>query len=432
MLMLLKVVVLLVLCALGPAGSKHGSSKKYFEVELPEDDEYDEGSGHGWGQSPWLEFGQQQVREKRGRNRLHAGDEHAHNSLHACYPGVPQVLELEEDEVAHNEMSPEQAAAILEMVAASAASGAAAEAEAAAAGAEPLDPSQVGFFTGSAHMGVGFLDTAADTADAMQFMAVGGRSAQDLLQESFGSAPPFQAASAPPQPASPSMRAPAPGEQEGAPVPVPAPATVGSPTPAPAPSPPRPTAEAPASPSPGTPPPAPPMVQEPSPAPAAAAVTAREAQLPDIGLEDVVLDSLAEDAAAAPAPAAQPPAAAQQQQPQQQQAEGEVKVSLMGRGIWHAKGKVSYPTDPQVPPAASNLAPSGFCDPNLGLEPTDDGRCVCAQGERAEGRAAACATMAVLAFWRQQVKATVGNLCSFGSHTQRVQGQWHSTLRPGS
>lgn len=126
------------------------------------------------------------------------------------------------------------------------------------------------------------------------------------------------------------------------------------------------------------------MVQEPSSAPAAAA-TAREAQLPDIGLEAGVLDSPAEDAAAS-APAAQPPAAAQQQQLQQQQAEGEVKVSLMGRGIWHAKGKVSFPTDPQVPPAASNLAPSGFCDPNLGLEPTDDGRCVCAQGERARGR----------------------------------------------
>lgn len=303
--------------------------------------------------------------------------------MHACYPGGPQVLELEEDEVVHNEMSAEQAAAILEMVAASAASGAAAEA-AAAAGAGPLDPSQVGFFTGAAHMGVGFLDTAADAADAMQFMAVGSRSAQDLLQESFGSAPPFQAASAPPQPAAPSMRAPAPGEQAGAPVPVPAPATVGSPTPAPAPSPPRPIAEAPASPSPGTPPPAPPMVQEPSPAPAAAAAatTAREAQLPDIGLEAGLLDSPAEDAAAS-APAAQPPAAVQQQQ--QQQAEGEVKVSLMGRGIWHAKGKVSFPSDPQVPPAASNLAPSGFCDPNLGLEPTDDGRCVCAQGERAAG-----------------------------------------------
>lgn len=74
--MLLKVVVLLLLCVLGPgpAGSKHGNSKKYFEVELPEDDEYDEGSGQGWGQSPWLEFGQQQVRGTRGRNRLHAAD----------------------------------------------------------------------------------------------------------------------------------------------------------------------------------------------------------------------------------------------------------------------------------------------------------------------------------------------------------------------
>jgi hypothetical protein len=58
-LMLLKVVVLL-LCVLGPAGSNY-STKKYYEVDLPEDDEYDDSDVEEWGQSPWLDMGQQQV-----------------------------------------------------------------------------------------------------------------------------------------------------------------------------------------------------------------------------------------------------------------------------------------------------------------------------------------------------------------------------------
>jgi hypothetical protein len=136
------------------------------------------------------------------------------------------------------------------------------------------------------------------------------------------------------------------------------------------------------------------MAQEPSPAPAAAG---SEVQLPDIeGLEELLGSPtpappfIPADASAQP-PASNKDAQAQQQEQQQSEAEGKVKVSLMGRGIWHAKGKVSFPSDPQVPPAAVNLAPSGFCDPNLGLEPTDDGRCVCAQGKGLCGRI----------FWRE-------------------------------
>jgi hypothetical protein len=176
------------------------------------------------------------------------------------------------------------------------------------------------------------------------------------------------------------MHTAAPGERPAAPVPA---AVDGSPPPAPPFSPAAVKAQAPGSASTPTPPPAPPMVQETSPAPAAAG---SEAQLPVFEGVEELLGSPTPAPPFVPADtSAQPPASdkdaqVQQQEQQQLEAEGTVKVLLMGRGIWHAKGKVSYPSDPQVPPAV-NLAPSGFCDPNLGLEPTDDGRCVCAQGE---------------------------------------------------
>lgn len=300
----------------------------------------------------------------------------------------PDAFTLDNDDYdEHNTMSPEAAAAILEKVTVAAAGHARLE-----AGLQ--EPSSIGFFTGTADLGGGFLDTASDAA-AMQFMAVNSP-ADNILQESFGSAPPFQQVLSP-APASATERAPAPGETATAQVPPPAP---------PAPSP----AAAMEAEAPGfgdrTPPPAPPMVQAPSPAPAPAQ-SASEAQLPSLALDGLDTPNLAPPYAFPADASARPPAPAAPQQPhtqdapaQEQEREGqpqqqqdgqhaaahgaaeevEEKVALMGRGVWHAKGKVSFPTDPQIPPAYGNIARAGFCDPELGLESTDDGRCICRQG----------------------------------------------------
>lgn len=64
-----------------------------------------------------------------------------------------------------------------------------------------------------------------------------------------------------------------------------------------------------------------------------------------------------------------------------QQGNVSVKVSLMNRGgLWTGHGKTVFPTEPQVPPAFNNMASVGFCDPDRGLEPTDDGKCACMKG----------------------------------------------------
>jgi hypothetical protein len=276
---------------------------------------------------------------------------------------------------ADNEMSAEAATAILARVQAAANRP---EFE-----VQIQEPSSIGYWSGTADMAAGMLGTASEAA-AMQFVGVSSPVDDlQLLQQGYNAAPPFQQLPS----ANPLARAPAPADQVGV-------AT-------------RAAAAA------QTPPPAPPMVMELSPAPATAA---HEAQLPDIGLES--LDSpppappfIAPDAADAPAAQQQQQVQKhtqkqeqqqqaqgqkqeekqqkqeqQQQQQQQQQpagqAEGTVKVSLMGRSIWHEHGsKASFPTDPHVPPALAPQ-PAFFCDPERGLEPTDDGRCICAQGER--------------------------------------------------
>jgi hypothetical protein len=264
---------------------------------------------------------------------------------------------------ADNEMSAEAAAAILARV----------QRAANRPEFEPqyLEPSSIGYWSGTADMAAGMLGTASEAA-AMQFVGVSSPADDlQLLQQGYNAAPPFQQLLSAEPSQRPLARAPAPADQLAA------------------------TAHAAAA---TTPPPAPPMVMELSPAPVAAA---HEAQLPDIGLEG--LDSpppappfVAPDAA--DAPVAQPQQRvhantlgqgqqqAQEQEKQQQQpaghAEGTVKVSLMGRSIWHEHGsKASFPTDPHVPPALAT-PPALFCDPERGLEPTDDGRCICAQGER--------------------------------------------------
>jgi len=251
-------------------------------------------------------------------------------------------------------------------------------------GAEDAQHSTVGLFTGTADMGLALLDTTSDAA-AMQLMGVHGTADEDNLGR-LNSAPPFLSvpfsAPAPPQMAV----APAPGE--GAPQLAEAgddsdlaaaqmrqqplkPPSAGF--------------------SARTPPPAPPMVQAASPAPAPVDFAA-EAQLPDIEVEALESPTPAPPFIAADAPAAPPaaPGLTMDQQEAQQEAEQEpeqeeaMRATLMGRGVWKSQ-KVSFPTNPEVPPAWNNIAPSSFCNPQLGLEPTDDGRCVCMQGKTALG-----------------------------------------------
>lgn len=231
-------------------------------------------------------------------------------------------------------------------------------------------------------MGLGLLDTASDAA-AMQFMAVHGPADEGDLGRLDAAPPflsvPFSAPAPPPMPV-----APAPGD--GAPQlaaagdsyfdlaveqmrqqPVEPPSAGFSAR---------------------TPPPAPPMVpRAASPAPAASAA---ESQLPDNGVEALEYLASAPPFIAADAPAALPaaPGLTTDQQEAQHEAEQDseqeyvIRATLMGRGVWKSQ-KASFPTDPQVPPAWNNIAPSSFCNPQLGLEPTDDGRCVCMQGKTA-------------------------------------------------
>jgi hypothetical protein len=139
-----------------------------------------------------------------------------------------------------------------------------------------------------------------------------------------------------------------------------------------------------------TPPPAPPMLHAPAEPPAAVtpARAGDEAQLPSLDLEDLALPTpappfVAPDAAVKPPATAAPSSSIepeQQQRPSAEAAQPPMKVSLMGRGLWTGHGKVSFPVDPEVPPAWGNYAPAAFCNPEMGLEPTDSGGCVCMQG----------------------------------------------------
>lgn len=128
-----------------------------------------------------------------------------------------------------------------------------------------------------------------------------------------------------------------------------------------------------------------------------AAGVAVEAQLPDLG--DASLAELLLDATKLqPQPAAtirvqlqqlQVQADEQQEQleqlgatqPAQQQRGQQAQASIMGSGQakGHDKG-AAFPSDPDVPPLV-DLGPVLFCNPRLGMEPSDDGRCSCMPGE---------------------------------------------------